>query len=153
MPQKLWQASNFRIEIGGLPAAYFKSVEGLSVEVDVVNYQTKWPNLVLKQGFSPSRDPYSQKVNPGAATNMKAAGRLVLHGFVLDERNKHLLQHWVNPGAPRIATPLGLIVVSDNSGRTVSRYNFYEAWPAKWYVPAGTNGKSVELAVGRLVRL
>jgi hypothetical protein len=42
--------------------------------------------------------------------------------------------------------------VTDQSGRPVRRYNFYEAWPCKWYVPEMDGAKNVELAVGRLVR-
>jgi hypothetical protein len=99
------------------------------------------------------------KVNPGPAMQMKAAGQLVLHGFVLDENNRRLLQHWVDPGAPRTATPRGQIVMIDQLGRPVQRWQFYEAWPCKWYVPeidsdsGSDSSSSVELAVGKLIRM
>jgi hypothetical protein len=48
----------------------------------------------------------------------------------------------------------------DSLGNPVRRWQFYEAWPCKWYVPeldsdssSAGGGNSVELAVGKLVRL
>ena len=53
------------ITFDGMPTAYFRSVSGLKVEIEVVEFreggsndvrklpgQVKYPNLVLKQGFS-----------------------------------------------------------------------------------------------------
>jgi hypothetical protein len=153
VPQKLWQASNFRIEISGLPAGYFKSVSGLSAETEVMEGRVaKVDAFTLKQKVLPSTDPFSLKAQPGSELQLKAAGRLLLQGLVLDQRNGHLIQHWLNPGTPRIPTPTGQIVMTDQSGRPVRRYNFYEAWPCKWYVPDLDGSKNLELAVGRLVR-
>jgi hypothetical protein len=83
---------------------------------------------------------------------LKAAGRLLIQGFVLDQNYGRLLQHWVNPGAPRIPIPRGQIVMTDRAGNAVRRYNFFEAWPCKWHVPEADGSKTIELAVGRLVR-
>jgi hypothetical protein len=72
----------------------------------------------------------------------------------VDGRNKEMLKHWVDPGAPRKATPRGQIVALDQSGQPVSRYNFYEAWPCKWYVPEldSDNGAIVEIVIGQLIK-
>ena len=56
----------FRVEIDGVDAGFFKSVEGLSIEQEVIEFQSggetlvhklpgrvKYPNIVLKQGFVP----------------------------------------------------------------------------------------------------
>lgn len=105
-------------------------------------------------------NPAMHKVNPGAAMHkanpaadleMRSAGRLVLHGFVLDEANKHLLQPWVTAGSST-PTPQGHIVMLDELGRPVRRWQFFEAWPCKWYVPDLDGSSSVELAVSRLIR-
>ena len=145
--------NSFRIEINGMPAGYFKSVSGMSIQTEVVGGRvSKVDAFTLKAAVRPSTDPAFLKANPRSALQHKVAGRLLLHGLVLDQRNGHLLQHWLNPGAPRIPTPAGQIVMTDQSGRPVRRYNFYEAWPCKWYVPDMDGSKNVELAVGRLVQ-
>lgn len=165
----------FKVVINGAAAGYFKSVSGLDSETEVAGARTKWGNITLKRGYITS-DPLAHKVSPGMLKaapgagmlkanpasamhkvnpgdlQLKAAGRLVLHGFVLDERNGHLLRHWVTPGGPSTSTPLGQIVMVDPSGAPVRQYNFYEAWPCKWYVPEYDGSQSVELVVSRLTR-
>ena len=184
--QKNWHASNFRIEIDGIPAGGFKSVDGLATETEVVEARpgrTKWGNITLKKGYIEMEDldhkilpaghkvlpgssmlkanpgmlkasPSMLKANPATAFTMQTGKQLVLHGFVVDGRNKELLRHWVDPGAPRKATPRGQIVALDLSGREVGRYNFYEAWPCKWYVPEldSDSGATVEIVVGKLIK-
>lgn len=105
-------------------------------------------------------DAAMHKVNPGAATQKvnpapAQGGRLVLHGFELDESNRQLLQHWVDPAAPQKATPRGQIVMLDLSGRPVRRWQFYDAWPSKWSAPSrkDSGGHSVELVVGQLIKM
>ncbi len=101
----------------------------------------------------------AHKVNPAPAAPAQGGGRLVLHGFELDQRNRQLLQHWVDPAAPQKATPRGQIVMLDQSGRPVRRWQFYDAWPSKWSGPStdssssADGGHSVELVVGRLVKM
>ena len=53
----------------------------------------------------------------------------------------------------------GSVIVLDNDGQTeVARYNFYHAWPCKWYVPemaadqSGMAIEKVELAVEKVER-
>lgn len=187
-PQKNWNASNFRIEIDGIPAGHFKSVDGLAMETEVVEARrpghTKWSSITLKKGYISLEDlggqkvlpagqkvlpgssmlkanpakqkvnPAMQKVNPATSFAMQTGKQLVLHGFVVDGRNKEMLRHWVDPGAPRKATPRGQIVALDQAGQAVSRYNFYEAWPCKWYVPEldSDSGATVEIVVGQLIK-
>jgi hypothetical protein len=94
------------------------------------------------------------KANTGASFAMQSGKQLVLHGFFVDGPNKDLLRHWVDPSAPRKGTPRGQIVALDQSGQEVSRYNFYEAWPCKWYVPEldSDSSATVEIVVGKLIK-
>ena len=239
---KNYLPTNFRVEIGGMPAGYFTEVSGIGSEHATAPSATKWEPITLKKGYI-SSDPVGHKVhpgdvshklnpaslahkinpaspmhkvspaspmhkinpadpmhkvnprsamhkmspadpmhklnpgstmhkvspadpmhkvspadpmhkvNPGSAMPMKAAGQIVLHGFVVDQQNRHLLEHWVNPAAARKATPRGVIVMLDGSGRPVSRWNFENAWPVKVSGPSmSSEGTSVELTVTRLTR-
>jgi phage tail-like protein len=53
----------------------------------------------------------------------------------------------------------GSVIILDNDGQTeVARYNFYEGWPCKWYVPdmdadkSGMAIEKVEIAVEKIER-
>ena len=150
---------NFRIEIDGVSAGYFKNVEGL--DSSMLPGRLKWQPITLKRGSDSTGDPIGLKWQPGTAMHkaapasplqLKAAGRLLIHGFVLDPRHGSRLQHWVNPGASRSPIPRGQIVMINDAGAPVRRYDFYEAWPCKWYVPELDGSKTIELAVSRLTR-
>ncbi len=71
---------------------------------------------------------------------------------VLDPHNSRLLQHWVNPGGPGTPIPRGQIVMLNQAGAPIRRYNFFEAWPSKWPGAGADGSKTIELAVGRLTR-
>jgi T4-like virus tail tube protein gp19 len=148
---------NFRVEIDGVSAGYFKSVEGL--DAGSVTFQRKWGDITLKKGYVNSTAPLGLKAQPGTVMHkvapaspmqLKAAGRLLIQGFVLDQNHGRLLQHWVSPGAPRTPIARGQIVMTDYSGKPIRRYNFYQAWPCKWYVPELDGSSTIELAVGKL---
>ncbi len=74
----------FKVTIDGVPAAYFKSVGGLSFETEVVEYReggennsthkligaTKWKNIILKRGFGSNeliqwREQWVMPTGPG----------------------------------------------------------------------------------------
>jgi phage tail-like protein len=103
------------ITFDGMPTAYFRSVSGLTVEIDVVEYreggsndvrklpgQVKYPNLVLKQGFS------------GVSELQKWAFRIA---------------------AGQVERKKGTIVISDQQQHVVATYTITNAWPAKWEGP------------------
>jgi len=116
------------IEFDGMPTAFFKSVEGLSMEISVVEYREggnneftrklpgvrKWPNLVLKQGFDGSPSALQQWA-------LRLAGGA-------NERKDAVLS------------------VYGGNGELVSRYTLHQAWPTKWTGPT-LNGASTEVAM------
>jgi phage tail-like protein len=86
--------------------------------------QGKWENIVLRYGASGS--------NALAAWR----DRYILDGFTQKERTE-------------AATSTGAIVLMDNSGKPLRRYEFKNAWPVSWEGPSLNSGGS-DLAVETL---
>ncbi|MEP6694976.1 MAG: phage tail protein [Chloroflexota bacterium] len=116
------------VTFDGMPTAFFRSVSGLKVEVDVVEVReggengaphkipgrVKYPNLVLKQGFT------------GPSELQKWAFRIASGQF--EHKN-------------------ATIVIYDQKRVEVARYTLTNAWPAKWEGPdfdAGSNEVAIE---------
>ncbi len=114
--------------------AFFKSVSGLSYETEVVDYReggvnwttrklvgaTKWPNLVLKRGFTKSYELLRWR------------------------------EAWLNdsPNA-RLERANGVIAQLDSRYQAVCTWKFERAWPCKWEGPEYDASKS-ELAIETL---
>jgi phage tail-like protein len=108
------------VSINGLASgeAFFKSVGGLKMETEVVDYRaggtnhttyklvgaTKWPNLVLKRGFTASRE-------------------------LLEWR-----ENWLKPNAPKTRAQTIQIEQLDTQMRSVYTWTFVEGWPCKWEI-------------------
>lgn len=114
------------VTFDGMPTAYFRSVSGLSVEIEVVEFReggsndvhklpgrVKYPNLVLKQGFS------------GASELQKWAFRIAAGQF--EHKN-------------------ATIVMSDQNHQVVARYSLTNGFPTKWEGP-DFDGSSNEVAI------
>ncbi len=115
------------ITFDGMPTAYFRSVSGLKVETEVIEFReggtgdvhklpgrVKYTNLVLKQGFS------------GAGELQKWAFRIAAGQF--EHKN-------------------ATIVISDQKAQVVARYILANAWPTKWEGPdfdASSNEVAIE---------
>ncbi len=124
------RVSSFQVAVtfDGMPTAYFRSVSGLSIEIEVVEYReggandvvhklpgrVKYPNVVLKQGFA------------GASDLQKWAFRIAA-------------------GTPEAKNCT--IVMYDVSHKEVARYRLANAWPTKVALPdfdAGGNDLAIE---------
>ena len=116
------------IEFDGMPTATFSSVEGLSVEITVVEYREggnneftrklpgvrKYPNLVLKQGYDGHPSALQQwALRLAAGANERKNAVISLYGA---------------------------------KGELVSTYQVHNAWPTKWTGPT-LNGDSNEVAI------
>jgi phage tail-like protein len=99
----------------GMPTAYFRSVSGLEIEIEVLEFReggsndvrkipgrVKYPNLVLKQGFS------------GASELQKWAFRIAAGQF--EHKN-------------------ATIVISDQKSQVIARYSLTNGFPTKWEGP------------------
>ena len=129
-------AYNFKVEIDGVTQGAFKGVDGLDSETEIVEYQDG-DDLILRK--RPGQTRYSNIV--------------LKRGFV----NSDELWQWrksVMEG--RVERKSGSIIVCDDTGTEIMRYNFFEGWPAKWRGfdldgrASTTAVEEIELAVEKL---
>jgi len=106
---------NFVVEIDGIAAAGFMSVEGIETLTDVINYREgnevaqirklpglhKFTNITLKRGVTNNRDMWEWR-------------KTVLDGTT-QRRN-------------------GSVVILNESRQEVLRVNFQNAWPCRWKI-------------------
>ena len=117
----------FRVEVEGHDIGFFRSVSGLSIETEVVEFREggselvhklpgakKYPNIVLKRGFT---------------------GDTALYDWYSSITRENT------------ARVDGSIVMLDQNGTEVARWNFYNGWPSKWHGPdfdASSNEVAIE---------
>jgi phage tail-like protein len=123
-----------RVIVGG-----FKSVSGMDSETEVIEFKQGNDMVVRKK---PGRTTYANIV--------------LERGYTATD---DLWQWRKNIEDGKIDRRSGSIIILDNDGQTeVARYNFYEGWPCKWYVPDMDADKSsmaiekVEIAVEKIER-
>jgi phage tail-like protein len=129
---------NFKVEIEGVTVGAFKNVEGLDSETEVVEYQDG-DDIILRK--RPGRTKYSNVTLKRGYINTDELWKwrkLVIEGKV-DRKS-------------------GSVILCADDGSEIMRYNFYEAWPAKWkgFSLDGKGGdvtvEEVELAVEKVER-
>ena len=103
--------SDTKIIVGG-----FKSVSGMDSETEIVEFKQGNDKVVRKK---PGRNTYANIVleRGYTATDDLWTWRKNIEDGKIDRRS-------------------GSVIILDQDGQTeVARYNFYEGWPCKWYVP------------------
>ena len=143
--EELFGNYNFLLEIAGITGdskvivGGFKAVSGMDSETEIVEFKQGNDKVVRKK---PGRTTYANlTLERGfTATDDLWQWRKNIEDGLIDRRS-------------------GSVIVLDQDGETeVSRYNFYEAWPCKWYVPdmdsdqSGMAIEKVELAVEKIER-
>ena len=103
---------NFRIEIEGIDCGGFKSVDGLSAEIEEIEHQT-------------GMDPYPLK-RPGR----KKFGNIKLSKGYL--ANVALWQWFEDALKGKVSRKSGSVILLDDAGTERVRYNFFNAWPKSW---------------------
>lgn len=103
---------NFKVEIDGVTQAAFKNVEGLDSETEVVEYQDG-DDLKLRK--RPGRTKYSNIT--------------LKRGYIATEE-LWIWRKTVMDG--KVQRKSGSIILCNDHGAEVMRYNFFEAWPCKW---------------------
>jgi phage tail-like protein len=121
---------NFRLEIEGLTAAAFSEVTGLSSEVDVIEYRS-------------GSDPSSARKLPG----VRKFSNIVLKRGITKDRELWDWYKTVLDG--NVHRKAGSIVLLDDSGQEVLRWNFHQGWPRKYEAPA-LCAKGSEVAIETL---
>jgi phage tail-like protein len=117
---------NFKVEIDGVTEAAFKAVDGLDSETEIIEYQDGDDMILRKR---PGRTKYSNitcKRGYVTTTELWDWRKTVMDGGV--ERKS------------------GSIVLMNDKSEEVMRYNFFEAWPAKWK-GFSLDGKGADVAV------
>lgn len=103
---------NFRVEIEGVTQGAFKAVDGLDSHTEVIEYQDGDDLLLRKR---PGRTRYSNII--------------LRRGFV----NSDEFWQWRKAVAEgQVERKSGSIILMDDAGGEVMRYNFFEAWPCVW---------------------
>lgn len=143
--EELFGAYNFLLEVQGIIndnkiiVGGFKSMSGMDSETEIVEFKQGNDTIVRKK---PGRTTYANIV--------------LERGYTATD---DLWQWRQNIENGKIDRRSGSIIVLDQDGQTeVARYNFYEGWPCKWYVPDMNSDSSamaiekIEIAVEKVER-
>lgn len=143
--EQLFGSYNFLLEIQGVIndtktiVGGFKSVSGMDSETEIIEFKQGNDTVVRKK---PGRTTYQNVI--------------LERGYTATD---DLWQWRKNIEDGKIDRRSGSIIILDQDGQTeVARYNFYEGWPCKWYVPdmnSDTSGmaiEKIEIAVEKIER-
>jgi phage tail-like protein len=108
---------NFRVEIAGIQVAAFHECSGLDSSIDVIEH---------REGGGPIRKL------PG----ITKFSNIVLKRGVTDNRDLYDLHLRCIEG--QVERKNGSIILMDRADQEVARWNFIDAWPAKWTGPSLT---------------
>jgi phage tail-like protein len=129
---------NFKVEIDGVASANFSAVDGLSVEVEVIE-------------FSSAEDPVIRK-RPG---RVKYGDITLKKGYVSNSE----LFDWIQGAATgELERKRMSIVLTDARGAEVQRWNCFECFPKSWRGPSLVGGgaalgiEKIEIAVEKVER-
>jgi phage tail-like protein len=143
--EELFGAYNFLLEVTGITqdskiiVGGFKSLSGMDSETEVIEFKQGNDKVVRKK---PGRTTYANIVleRGYTATDDLWQWRKNIEDGLIDRRT-------------------GAIIILDQDLSTeVARYNFFEAWPCKWFVPdmdataSNMAIEKIELAVEKIER-
>lgn len=120
---------NFRLEIDGIRRAAFQEVGGLDSAIDVVEHREGGENITMRK-------------YPG---QVKFSNISCKSGMTDEVELYEWHKQWAD-GDPAAKRKNGSIVLLDRQGQEKVRWNFFNAWPAKWTGPA-FNAEASELAI------
>jgi phage tail-like protein len=123
---------NFLVEIQGIARAAFQEASGFDSSSDVVEHREGGENTTLRK--LPAMTKYSNITLKWGTTDDR------------DLYNWH--RQWVT-GDPAAQRQNGSIVLLDRQGREKVRWNFFNAWPAKWTGPS-FNAEGNDVAIETL---
>jgi phage tail-like protein len=121
---------HFRLEIDGIKAAAFSECSGLTSDVDVVEYRTG-----------------GETGSPRKLPGLRKYANIVLKRGITKDRELWDWYKTVLDG--NVQRKAGSIVLMDDAGKDVLRWNFREGWPRKYEGPA-LNALSSEIAIETL---
>jgi len=129
---------NFKVEIEGVEAGRFKAVDGLESRTEVIEFRDG-ENRILR--LLPGRNKY---------------GNIILKQGTI---GKELFWNWRKTAMDgAVERKKGSIVLMNDQGVEVARYNFLDAWPSKWKAwdldgkGGDVTAEEIELAVEKIER-
>jgi phage tail-like protein len=122
-----YSAFNFRLEIQGITAASFSECSGLSCEVDVIEYRS-------------GGEAGSVRKLPGVR---KYANIVLKRGIT---KNRELWDWYKSVLDGKVQRKEGSILLLNDAGQEVLRWNFHQGWPRKYEGPT-LNASSSEVAI------
>lgn len=111
------KALRFSVEIDGIAASAFSAVSGIDAEVAVIDYRS-----------GSDKGAGSRKL-PGEAR----FGNIVLQRGLTQDLS--LWQWMLDSLEGRVNRKNMSVVLQDDAGKEVLRFNFREAWPVRWSGP------------------
>lgn len=110
---------NFLVEIDGITRAAFQEASGFDSAIDVIDHREGGDNTTMRR--LPGMTKYTN---------------VTLKWGVTDDKELYdWHRQWVT-GDPKAGRKNGSIVLLDRQGNEKVRWNFLNAWPAKWTGPS-----------------
>lgn len=125
-------AYNFLVEIDGITRAAFQEASGFESAIDVIEHREGGDNTTMRK--VPGMTKY---------TNIT-----LKRGLTDDPELYQWHRQWVT-GDPTARRKNGSVVLIDRQGQEKLRWNFVNAWPAKWTGPT-FNAEGTDVAIETL---
>jgi phage tail-like protein len=129
-------AFNFRLEIDGVTAGAFRSVSGLKTETEIFEFREGGDNARVRKLVGPTR-----------------TGNIILKKGYLATDDLWKWRKEISDGVGGIKRKSISIVMNDDNGSEICRWNCMKAWPVRWEGPEmdSASGQSsvetIEIAV------
>ncbi len=123
---------NFLVEIDGITRAAFQEASGFDSSIDIIDHREGGENTTMRR--LPAMTKY---------TNIT-----LKWGLTDDSELYDWHRQWIK-GDPDAKRKNGSIVLLDRQGTEKMRWNFFNAWPAKWTGPS-FNAEGADVAIETL---
>jgi phage tail-like protein len=127
-----YTSANFKLEIKGITQASFSECSGYDVSTDPIEYRN-------------GDDPGTMRKQPG----LTKYGNITLKWGLSDSKELWEWRKKIIDGDIEKGRTNGSIVIMDEMGNEVVRWNFINGWPSK-YDAADLNAKGTDIAIETL---
>ena len=123
---------NFLVEIDGITRAAFQEASGFDSAIDVIDHREGGDNTTMRR--LPGMTKYTNVTLKWGVTD--------------DQELYDWHRQWIT-GDPNASRKNGSIILLDRQGKEKVRWNFFNAWPAKWTGPS-FNAEGTDVAIETL---
>ncbi|MBA2676260.1 phage tail protein [Ramlibacter sp.] len=123
---------NFLVEIDGITRAAFHEAGGLDSSIDTIEHREGGENITMRK--LPGQVKFSN---------------ISLKWGMSDDTDLYAWHKQWADGDPAASRRNGSIVLLDRQGQEKARWNFFNAWPAKWTGPS-FNAEANDIAIESL---